>query len=64
MKERSTIAISKKLKKEFDKMKVHPRETYEDMIRRAIQGELYPSEESEASNSNKEEKENESNINR
>ena len=36
------LAISKELKKEFDKLKVHPRETYEQMIVRAVNGELYP----------------------
>lgn len=36
MKEYGHIAVSLKLKKEVDKMKIHPDETYENIIRRAI----------------------------
>jgi len=33
----STIKVSKKVKEELDSMKVHPRETYEDIIKRLIE---------------------------
>ena len=39
----STIQLSDDTKKRLDDFKVHPRETYEDVIKRAITGELYPS---------------------
>lgn len=36
MKEKTTIQISKELKSLLDKLKVHPREPYEDVIKRLI----------------------------
>ncbi len=32
----TTIALSEKTKSELDKLKVHPREPYEDVIKRLI----------------------------
>jgi len=32
----TTIRISKKLKRELDKSKIHPRETYQDIIERLV----------------------------
>jgi predicted CopG family antitoxin len=34
--QKTTIKISKKIKQELEKMKIHPRETYEDVIIRLI----------------------------
>jgi len=34
---RTTIQISQNLKKLLDSLKIHPRETYEDVIRRLIE---------------------------
>ena len=34
---RSTIAISKEVKEKLDRLKVHPREPYEDVIKRLIE---------------------------
>ncbi|MGQ9513891.1 MAG: DUF7557 family protein [Thermoproteota archaeon] len=34
---KTTIAISKEVKKELDRLKVHPREPYEDVIKRLIE---------------------------
>lgn len=36
------IVMKESIRKQFDSLKVHPRETYEQMIVRAINGELYP----------------------
>ena len=35
-KQKPKIVVSKKLKKKLDKLKVYPRETYEDIIERLI----------------------------
>jgi hypothetical protein len=40
--EKTTIVLSKKLKKQFDNLKIYPNETSEQMIKRAVSGELYP----------------------
>jgi predicted CopG family antitoxin len=37
MRETTVIKIGKDVKKELEALKVHPRETYEDVIRRLIQ---------------------------
>ena len=34
---RTTIAVSKETKKILDRLKIHPREPYEDVIRRLIE---------------------------
>ncbi|MEM3832411.1 MAG: antitoxin VapB family protein [Thermoprotei archaeon] len=34
---KSTIAVSKEVKEKLDRLKVHPRETYEDVIKRLIE---------------------------
>jgi predicted CopG family antitoxin len=34
---KATIAISKETKKKLDKLKIHPRETYEQLIQRLIE---------------------------
>lgn len=39
MKEKTSIKISKRLLEELNKLKIHPRETYEDVIRRLIERE-------------------------
>lgn len=36
MEETTTIRISQKLKAKLDKIKVHPRETYEEVIERLL----------------------------
>jgi len=37
MEKKTTIWISEEVKETLDKMKIHPRETYEDIIRRLIE---------------------------
>ena len=39
----TTIRIQRDILTEFRKLKIHPRETDEDIIRRVIKGELNPS---------------------
>ena len=34
----TVIGISKEIKKELDNIKIHPRETYDDIIKRLIHG--------------------------
>jgi len=34
---KTTIAVSKETKKKLDRLKVHPREPYEDVIKRLIE---------------------------
>jgi len=34
---KTTIAVSKETKKNLDKLKIHPREPYEDVIKRLIE---------------------------
>jgi len=34
---KTTIAVSKELKQKLDSIKVHPRETYEDVIKRLVE---------------------------
>jgi len=34
---KTTIAISKEIKEQLDKLKVHPREPYEDVIKRLLE---------------------------
>ena len=38
MVEITTVKLSKRTKKELDRLKVHPREPYEDVIKRLIAG--------------------------
>ena len=33
----TTLQVSRELKAELDKLKVHPRETYEDVLRRLVE---------------------------
>ena len=37
MLKKTTIWISEEIKETLDKMKIHPRETYEDIIKRLIE---------------------------
>jgi len=37
MKEMTTIAVSKETKARLDELKVHPREPYEDIIKRLLE---------------------------
>ena len=36
MEKMSTIAVDEEVKREMDKMKVHPREPYNDVLRRTL----------------------------
>jgi len=38
MKEMTTIQVSKETKAKLEKLKVHPREPYEDVIKRLLEG--------------------------
>jgi len=39
MVETTTIRITEEVKKQLDKIKIHPRETYEDIIKRLLKDE-------------------------
>ena len=48
----TTISISKELREELNKLKVHPRETYKDVVGRLIDKEERTEERNENGNEN------------